>query len=291
MMNTSSITLITFLSFLLCSTAAARTSESHPQRIISLAPSITKSLYLLGLEKEVVAVTVYCPIRAKEKEKIGTVLEPNIEKIVSLNPGLIIASKEGNLPQPIEKLRKLGLKVYVMDQADSFNGICKEFVKLGKITGREEKSFKIVSESRKRIESLSAKIKAVKHPSIFWQISSKPIFTASSRSFINDFIEFAGGRNVFADLKQRHPQVSREEIITRNPDIMIITAMGAESAEVVKSWQKFPELNAVRNGNIFVVEDDLFSEPTPVAIAQGSEMIFNLIDSAKSLKKGVSKKH
>ena len=93
--------------FLTLSGSAAQPAN-RPRRIISLIPSVTRSLYLLGLQDEIAAVTIFCPPEAKDKEKIGTILEPDIEKIVSLKPDIVIASKEGNRQVTVEKLRSIG---------------------------------------------------------------------------------------------------------------------------------------------------------------------------------------
>lgn len=250
---------------------------SYPERIVSLAPSITKSLCLLGAEDKIIAVTVYCPTQSQHKEKIGTILEPNIEKIISLSPELVIATKEGNQIATIEKLKNLGIKVFVMEPCNSFSDICDGFLALGKLVGRENKAREIIKNAKTKIIGIGNKIRGQKAVSIFWQVGAKPLFTVSRNSFVNEFIELAGGENIFRDLKARYPQISREEVIRRDPEVIIIVAMGDSTEKEKKAWEEFRELKAVKTNSIYILNESDFTDPTPVALANGIEKVANLI--------------
>jgi iron complex transport system substrate-binding protein len=247
------------------------------ERIISLAPSVTKSLYLLGLEKKVVGITLYCPPGSGKKEIIGSVLEPNVEKIALLKPDLVIVSKEGNRQQTAEKLTSLGLRIYIMNSVDNFADICSEFTKLGEFTGRGETAKAVVADSRKRISALGEKLKNTKPPRVFWEVGSQPLFTVSGKSFVNDFIELGGGVNIFADAGPRYPEISREEVLKRDPDVIIMVTMGDVTVKEMSEWRRFPALKAVKTGRIYVLHDAVFTDPTPVGIAAGAEMIARLL--------------
>ena len=136
--------ILLFLIFLLSSTVFAEYS-----RIISLAPSVTESLYELGIDKELIANTVYCSNGNFKKEKVGTVTEPNIEKIVSLNPDLIIATKEGNYKTIVDKLIRLKLTVYVMEPYSNFEDICFNFQQLADYLDKSDEAKQIVSNVKK----------------------------------------------------------------------------------------------------------------------------------------------
>ena len=119
-------------------------SFAEYKRIVSLAPSATESLYELGLYDNVVANTVYCSDGIVKKEKIGTVTEPNIEKIISLNPDLIVATKEGNYKTVIDKLVRLKLTVYIMEPYSSFEDVCNNFQRLADYTEKSDTAKKII---------------------------------------------------------------------------------------------------------------------------------------------------
>ncbi|MFH1367801.1 MAG: cobalamin-binding protein [Elusimicrobiota bacterium] len=254
------------LPLLFCSSALAY------DRIISIIPSATKSIYLMGLEDKLVAVTVYCPPEASEKEKIGTVLEPDLEKIVSLEPDLVIATKEGNRHQTVEKLQSLGIKVYVMDSVNNFEEICGAFIKLGRFLGADNSAGKVVRGARKRIEKVRS-VKRNSKPAVFCEIGARPLFTASGGSFINDIIEFAGAANIFKDLKPRYPQISREEVLKRDPDAIVIITMGDVTDKEKEAWNEFPGLKAARSGRIYVLSEAVFTDPTPSGLADGVEIL------------------
>lgn len=247
------------------------------ERIISLIPSVTRSIYLLGLQDNLTAVTIYCPPEAAGKQKIGNVLDPDIEKIISLKPGLVIASKEGNRPETVYKLEKAGIKTYVMGPADSFEQICAEFQKLGRFLDREKQADKVVASCRKRIERLAKRVKGKKPVTLFWEVNAAPIFTAGKNSFVNDYIEFAGGRNIFGGLDSRFPQVSREEVVRLDPDAIILVTMGNLTADEKEAWKKYASMKAVRNGSIYVVNETEFSDPTPVSVTGCAEKLYKIL--------------
>ncbi|MHB9155458.1 MAG: ABC transporter substrate-binding protein [Endomicrobiales bacterium] len=242
-----------------------------PRKIVSLAPSITKNLYLLGMEDAVIAVTRYCPPGTTHKENIGTVLEPNIEKIVSLSPDLVIATKEGNNAGTVKKLASLGIPVFVMDSVNSYDDICRGFLALGTFVGKEERARAIIEDASRRLSVIRDKIRGRPLVTVFWEVGAQPLFTASRKSFVNEFIERAGGINIFADARSRYPRISREEVVRRDPDVIILVTMGDVTEDEKRSWERFKQVKAVRSGSIFTLKDSFFTDPTPPAIADGVE--------------------
>lgn len=126
--------------------SSALAGEKYPSRIISLAPSITESLYLLGEGERIIAVTTYClrPIEAKKKERIGSVRESNIERIISLRPDLVIATFLTN-PRTVEKLRKIGIKVVVFTEPKNYVELCEQFTELAVLVGKEGAAARVIT--------------------------------------------------------------------------------------------------------------------------------------------------
>ena len=264
--------------------AAGYVQAEKPKRIISLAPSVTKSLYLLGEEDKIAAITVYCPQGSGAKERIGTVLEPNLEKIISLSPDLVIASKEGNRPQTVEKLKSLGVNVYVMGSLNSFPDICDDFLALARIVGQEAKAKGIIENAKNKIRGIQDKVGKRAKVRVFWEVGAQPLFTASRNSFVNDFIELAGGTNIFGELETRYPQISREEVIRRDPDAIVMVTMGDVTSNEKASWEKFKELRAVKTKRIYVLDNSIFTDPTPTAVADGVEIISAILHGNSDVK-------
>ncbi len=240
-------------------------------RIVSLAPSVTENLYELGMEKELIANTIYCrDIDEKnKKEKIGTVTEPNIEKIISLKPDLIISTKEGNNKIFIEKLIRLKLPVYVMETVENFDDICNNFLKLAEYLNKKEIGEKIINDIKNEADKISKNKKKNYDIKVFWEVGANPVFTVGKKSYVNDFNKFAGGKNIFADTNNRYPNVNIESVIEKNPDIIILVDMGDVGKEEIKKWKKYKNLSAVKNNKIFMLDAKEIFTPSPKTFLNG----------------------
>ncbi|MCX5813354.1 MAG: helical backbone metal receptor [Proteobacteria bacterium] len=257
--------------------AGEPTAKPTPyQRIISLSPAITEALYLLGVEDRIIGVTTYCqkPPDAAKKEKIGTILEINTEKVISLKPDLVIGTGLTN-SKDTKKLKNLGINVVTFDISKDFDWLCHIFIELGKLVGKEEQARTMIAESKKRIVKTQKKVEGLSRKKVFVQLGSKPLFAVTRDYFINDLIEFAGGVNIFKDAQSG--LVSREEVVRRNPDIVIITTMGITGEKEQKTWQQYRTINAVKNKNIYLVDSDRMCSPTPVSFVELLEDIVKIL--------------
>ncbi|AKL97774.1 ABC transporter substrate-binding protein [Endomicrobium proavitum] len=266
------ISIIIFLSLL---TTAVLAKEY--KRIISLAPSVTQSLYELGLDNEVVGITIFCPQGKSKKEIIGTLLEPDLEKIVLLKADLIISTKEGNNKAAVEKLTRMGLDVYVMETAENFSEICSHYYDLAKKVNREKNAKKIIADSKKTVESIYNKIEVVNMQTVFLEVGAKPLYSAGKQSFVNDYNRFTKTVNVYKEINRRYPQIDIEDVLKKNPDIIILVNMGDISLQETKNWLKYKNINAVKNNKVFMLDvNDIFT-PTPLTFAIGVEIISKII--------------
>lgn len=254
--------------------------DKFPQRIISLGPSITEELYLLGVGDKIVGVTTYCqrPSQAQQKEKIGTVVEVNVEKIFSLKPELVLATSLTD-PKDVEKLRNLGIRVITFPYAKNFAQLCEQFLELGKITGKEKVSEELIEEAKQKVERLKKEVKDSPKPKVFVQVGAKPLFTVTKDSFINDFIEFARGVNIAQNLKGG--LYSREEVIKNNPDVIIIVTMGIGGEQEKKIWERYRILKAVKNNRIYIVDSYRLCSPTPVSFVEALEEMVKILHPEK----------
>jgi iron complex transport system substrate-binding protein len=252
-------------------------SGKFPQRIISLGPTITEELYLLGVGDKVVGVTTYCkiPDKSKSKEKVGTVLEFDIEKIIKLKPDLVIATDLTDVKK-LEMLKKLGIKVVHFGKAKSFLHICQQFQELGRIVGKEEKAKEIIDWAKKNCEEIEKKTKNWKKKKVFIQIGAKPLFTINKDYFINDFILFAGGENIAENA--RSGLFSREKVLKLNPDIIIVVGMGIEGKDEKKAWERFKSLKAVKEKKVYILDSDKVCSPTPITFVKTLHEIYEMIN-------------
>jgi len=253
------------LIFLLNSILIGYANQVYPKRIISLGPSLTKELYLLGVEDRLIGCTIYAPECAKDKEKVGTVIDINLEKIIKLKPDLVLATSLTN-PKQVEKLKKLKIKVVVFYQARSFQELCDQFLELAKLVGKEEKAKRIIKEAKEKVKSIRDKAKDLKRTKVFIQIGAKPLFTAGKNSFVNDFIEFAGGINIAKDTE--FGIYSREKVLEKNPDVIIIVTMGIRGIKEKEIWQRYKNINAVKNKRIYIIDSYKICSPTPTSFVE-----------------------
>ncbi len=237
-----------------------------PQRIVSLAPGITETLYALGLENKIAGVTTFCnwPAAALKKTRIGGFTNPSIEKIVSLKPDLVIATADGNRKDTVEKLERLKLPVYVTNPSDT-KDVLNSILHIGEITNREKVAGDMVAKFQKRLNHIAHQVRHKRKPRVFFQIGLEPIITAGKGTLINEVIERAGGVNVAGLDIANYPRYSMEGIIGAAPEIIIFAPMvnDKEFIGVRRFWQKFRELPAVKNNKIYPMNADLINRASP----------------------------
>ena len=261
---------------------AGRTVEivKNPQRLVSLAPSNTEILFALGLGDKVVGVTDFCdyPEEAKAIEQVGTYFEPNIEMIFSLSPDLVLAIPD--VPEVVAKLEELGIPALILDPSD-LEGILADIQLVGQATGAETEAEALVSELRGRIAVVTEKAgEAKERVRVFCEIDatdpSKP-WASGPGSFMDAMIRLSGGTNVAAGADSPWPQLSAEEIIAKDPDIIILAdseyGVTAESVGERPGWDV---ITAVKEGAIYDIDDDLISRPGP-RIVDGLETVAKII--------------
>jgi len=257
-----------------------QTTIAQPiKRIISLAPSLTMNLYYLKVQDRLVGCTSYCEIAKKDKKTIvATAVKVNLEKVVSLKPDLVIATGLTD-PETLETLRKLGIKVELFQTAKSFDEICVHFLRLGKLIGKEAEANKVIAKSKADVERLKKACAGKSHPKIFFQIGAKPIFTVLPHTFMDDFITFCGGTNIAADLTKG--SMTKESVLERNPDVVIVTSMGIVGEDEKKVWESYSQLSAAKKKQIYVVDSNLACTPTPVSFVQTFETLAKYIIKGK----------
>jgi len=259
--------------------------KNDPQRIVSLAPALTESLYELGVENRLKGCTTYCnkPEQAKHKEKIGTLIDFNLEKIMTLKPDLVLGMEFSDR-RTIEKLKNLGIRIEIFPSPKSFNHLCQSFLRLGQMVGREEKAKQIVSKAKQDTAFIREQTAGVKKTKIFWQLGAKPLFAATKGYFTNDYIAFAGGINIAADASSGI--YSREEVLKRNPDVIVIITMGIATETEKQTWKTYRSINAVKNNRIYIVDAYTYCSPTPTGFAGALKDLVILLHPSISLSSG-----
>lgn len=252
--------------------------HANTLRIVSLAPIATENIYLLGFDSQTVGITLYCPKGKTSKEIIGTLLEPNLEKIISLKPNLVFASKEGNKKASVEKLKNLGINVVVLGEVSNFDGICSNLMTVAKALNKELYAQNIINSAKTELSKLKSNTNG---KSVFIEIGSSPLITCGKNTFINDIINYAGAKNIFALPNTRYPSMSSEEVIVLNPDVIIVLLMDS-SYNRKNYWLSFKNLKAAKNNAVYCINPELVANPTPISFISAVNEIKNLTNGVKS---------
>ena len=240
--------------------------EKIPQRIISLSPSNTEILFALGLGDKVVAVTEFCdyPPKAKDKEKIGGFSTPNIEKIIALEPDLILAGSIHDR-EIIPALEERGFTIFAL-APKNLDEILEDIRIVGEITGKAEEAFELVAQMESRIGAVTDKTKELEKPTVFYITWHDPLWSVGSGTIINELIEKAGGINIFQDITG-HKVVDIETLIVRNPEVIIACTGHGEAESKPFEWAKEePRLRvteARKDNRVYQIDADLVSRQGP----------------------------
>ena len=249
------------------------------KRIVSLAPSLTECMFALENGNKLVGVTKYSdyPPQAVQLPKVGSYVNLDLEKIVSLQPDLCLATKDGNPIKVIDRLEELGIPVYALDPRN-LSTVMETINELGQLLKAQKKSSKVVQGMKKRVELIKKRVaKTNSRPRVFFQIGSSPIVSVGSRTCIHELIKLAGGVNVAAGSVD-YPRFSREEVLILNPDIIVINSMTRDQQilEWAKQrWSEFPNLPAVKKKQIYGVNSDYFNRAGP-RLVKGLEILAGL---------------
>jgi len=239
-------------------------------------PSITEELATLGMSDYIVGATSYCNItKTNKKLIIGNAIDVNIEKILLLKPDIVFASTL-NRQKDLDILKRNNINIYILNKMHSYNDICEHFIEIGKIIGKQDSALSIINKSKAKIKQLRNNIKPLIKDSlnIFFQIGEKPIFAIIPNTFMNDYITFAGCKNILYDLNKG--TVTKESILNRNPDIILITTMN-NNYKTDNMWEKYTELKAVKNNKIFILDAKTASLPTVQSFTNTFEKIVKYI--------------
>jgi len=249
------------------------------KRVVSLSPIITETIYLLEAQDQLIANTTYCnvPEQAMEKEKIGSVIQMDVERIITLHPDLVIASALSNEKQ-LGTLKKQSVPILKAQNPQTFEQMCDTTMDIGKVLGKQEKARQIVGQAQKQVNEILQQTKDLPRKKVFIQIGMKPLHTANKEMFLNEYIKLGGGINIAEN--EKSGIYSREKVIRENPDIILIATMGTskKAGETEKKrWMSFPSLAAVANNNIHVLDSEIILSPTPITFVHGLKTIASLI--------------
>jgi iron complex transport system substrate-binding protein len=256
---------------------------AQPRRIVSTAPSLTETLFALGLGDAVAGVSQHChyPPEAKSRPKIGTYVNPNVEAIVALRPDLVVLQETPS--QAAAQLQRVGISTLVLHHGN-LDSVFATITAIGNRCGIPDRAAKLNAEIHARLDAIRRHTAGQSRRSLVFIVGRSPgsldnLIAVGKGSYLNELIEIAGGVNALAQTPMPYPKVSLESMIGVNPDVLVDMGDMAETLgvteehkrSVVALWSRYPTLKAVQHGRVFAVASDIFVVPGPRVVDAAEE--------------------
>ncbi len=255
----------------------------HPaRRIVSLAPHVSELLFEIGAGDRLVGAVEFSdyPPAATRVPRIGDNQNLDLERLLALRPELIVGWWSGNRPQAIEKLRALGLPVY-LSEPRRLQQIAPLMRTLGRLSDHSDSAEVVASAFERRLAELRARFAQRTPVRVFLQVWDQPLMTLNGEHLVSDVVALCGGVNVFASLGQLAPSVPPEAVLAADPEVIVVAEPDQGREDGLAQWRRWPRLRAVEQGQLYRIDPDLLQRPTS-RILRGAEHLCRLLDQARS---------
>ncbi len=234
-------------------------------RIVSLSPSLTRQIVDLDGGNLLVGVTSYDGYRSEGAEVVGTLLQPNIERILTLEPDIVLYSGEDGPVQNLKRLGWAGTRTRRFERNRDFSDICKNYIALGALLEREDLARQKANEYRARLELLTrgARAGSARRPLVTFFLSCRPLIAASAESFIGRVIVDAGGIPAYSGAGMPYPLVSIESLVAADPDLIICMTGEDDLRDFIRALSAFGSMKAVARRAIYLIDPDTVPFYTP----------------------------
>ena len=248
--------------------AGRRVSVPVPvNRIISLAPNLTEIVFAIGAGNRLVGRTSYCdfPAEAKAVAEVGDTLHPSLEKIIALQPQVVLISTASQLEVFTQQLQSQNIAVFVTDPRDLV-GVFRTIDQIGRIVGQPQQAELLIQKLGERTQAVEKAVAGRQPVRVFYQVSGEPLYTIGRDAFLTDLIRRAGGISVTADVPGAWPKYSNESALAAKPEAIILPtggSMGAANAAVTEALRQSP---AALAGRVYKINDDHLARPGPRSV-------------------------
>ena len=244
--------------------AVAVAADNTPQRIVSMAPTLTEILFALGMGEQVVGVTAYSnyPPAAKEKPVMGTFMQPNIEAVIGARPDLILTLGFKQQTTLADRLRRFNYSTLTVD-IEKMGQLFEAIVEIGAVTKRVAQADEMTRRLRANLDDISDLVSTGLKPKVLWIIQIEPLRVAGTDTFINELIELAGGVNVIGPTIYKYPPIGAEQVITLAPEVIIDADYNSSRENTQRYLSRFANVSAVRNKRVYEIRNDTVSRLGP----------------------------
>jgi iron complex transport system substrate-binding protein len=245
-----------------------------PRRIVSLNPTTTEILFAIGAGSRLVGRSHWdsWPDSARYVTDVGNGMGPNVEAVLGVHPDLVVMYASNDDRAAAARLRDAGVPTIAI-RTDSIAQFRRVTMLLGKLTGDSARARVVVDSVDRTLERVRAATVNLPHPSVFFHVWESPIITIGSRSFYHELVGIAGGRNVYGDIDQVSPVVTLEDVVKRNPDVILVSPLTAKTILASPQWQAVP---AVRAKHVFAYDTNAVGRPS-VTLGMAAVNIANLL--------------
>ncbi len=256
-------------------------ARAPAQRIISLAPDFSEILFAIGVGDRLVGAVDYSdfPDAARQIPRIGSSARFDFERIVSLQPDLILAWRGGNPASQIEGLRALNLPVVEL-QTRRLHDVPRIMRVLGQLTGEEANAAQVAETFERGMAQLQQRYAGRKSLRVFYEIWHQPLQTIGGEQILTDVLALCDGQNIFAELDSLAPQVGLEAVMQRMPEVILFTPEVGQLEESKARWQVWSALPAVQRGHLYALDPDLLHRAGP-RLVQGTQQLCEALDRAR----------
>lgn len=231
------------------------------KRVVSFSPAATFNLNELKAEDKIVGCTNYCTLAESRKDLIvGSTMGMNIEKLIASKPDLVIYTTLFK-PSQIERIKNMGIAVELFDSPKNYKETCDQFIRLGKLIDKKDFALQYIDSCNKIMDSILQKIPKTKKYKMFFELGSKPLFTVVPNTFMHDYMTILGAENIAND--QEGGTITRERVLLKNPDIIILVNMGTVTQKEKDVWKSYKNLSATKNKQIHIIDASLACQATP----------------------------
>ncbi|WP_162526870.1 vitamin B12 ABC transporter substrate-binding protein BtuF [Yersinia canariae] len=252
------------------------------ERVISLSPSTTELAYAAGLGDKLVAVSAYSdyPEAAKKLEHVASWQGVNVERILALKPDLILAWRGGNPQRPLDQLASFGIPIFYSDPVN-IDQIADDLDKLAQYSPHPEQAHQAAEQLRQEVIELRNNNARSQPLRTFLQFGTQPLFTSSEHTLQSEVISLCGGENIFAGSRVPWPQVSREQVMTRQPQVIVVSGDKSQADNIHTFWQ--PQLTVP----VITLNEDWFNRAGPRIVLAAKQ----LCQQMASLPSSVAESH
>ena len=252
-------------------------SESIPRRIVSLAPSITETVFALGFGNRLVGVTSHCdyPAEAKRLPKIGDFMSPSLEVIAAKQPDLVIGVTGATDPARAREIERLGIKITLVS-VSSVSEILSSFKHIAALLGDPDAGATLVEKITAQFDKVKKRVAPAPRRSTLLAVGLRPLVAVGGKNFLDELITLAGGENIAGNASQPWLNLPDEYVVAKAPQVIIQAGMGSDASRPTRQWSDLKSIPAVKERRVYTYNSDKILRPGP-RIGEGLEEIARLI--------------